>query len=97
MKITRLGLQAEAVNSHWITTFGKANLDIIVLNSSNQLKTISQQYYAVDMVKYNLILGIPWHKMADPDIFWIQQEWFYKDKQSIETTLTYYWTYIGTV
>lgn len=49
------------------------------------------------MAKYDLILGIPWHEAANPDVFWVQREWYYRDEASTEAALKHYRSRNGTI
>lgn len=49
---------AKAINGHKIAIYGKATLSAIVLDIGNQIRKMSLLYHSIDMIKYNLILGI---------------------------------------
>ncbi|KAF3399403.1 hypothetical protein DPV78_006954 [Talaromyces pinophilus] len=60
---------AEAVNRHKIATYRKAILDVIMPDSGDMVRKTLLSYYVVDIIKYDLILGVLWHVIANLDIF----------------------------
>jgi hypothetical protein len=36
-------------------------------------------FYAIDMTHYDVILGLAWLDYVNPDIHWLEREWFYRD------------------
>lgn len=97
IRLTARAVMAEAVDGHKIATYGQATLDVTVPDSGDMVGKTSLSYHAVDMTKYDLILGVPWHVAANPDIFWVQREWYYRDETSTAIALKYYRSRNGTI
>jgi hypothetical protein len=68
-----------AVNGHQITIYRTYDLRIKAKDNYNITRSIKPAFYATDMAYYNIILGLAWLDYVNPDIYWLERKWFYRD------------------
>ena len=74
--VGRMGI---AVDGHQITIYGAHDLEIKAKDDHNVIRSTRRMFYATDMTHYDVILGLAWLDYVNPDIHWLEREWFYRD------------------
>jgi hypothetical protein len=68
-----------AINGHQITIYETYNLKIKAKNNHNITRSTKPAFYITDITHYNIILGLTWFDYVNPDIYWLERKWFYRD------------------
>jgi hypothetical protein len=68
-----------AINGHQITIYKTHNLRIKAKNNHNITRSTKPAFYVTDMTHYDIILGLAWLDYVNPDIYWLERKWFYRD------------------
>jgi hypothetical protein len=68
-----------AVNGHQITIYEIYNLKIKTKNNHNITRSTKPAFYITNITHYNIILGLVWLDYVNPDIYWSERKWFYRD------------------
>lgn len=59
-----------SIDGHLVSSYSRRELSVAISDHSDTVKTYWHDYYAVDMVQYDIILGFPWLEDADLNTFW---------------------------
>jgi hypothetical protein len=79
LQITPVRRMRIAVNGHQITIYGAHDLEIKIKDNYNIIRSTRRMFYVINMTYYNIILGLAWLDYVNPDIYWLEREWFYRD------------------
>jgi hypothetical protein len=58
----------KAINGHNVTLYSRRNLEVKITNCVGNIWIYQLAAEAVNMIKYNLILGMDWLEAVNPDI-----------------------------
>jgi hypothetical protein len=58
----------KAIDGHNITLYGWRNLEVEITDCAGNIQIHQLAVEVVNMIKYNLILGIDWLEAVNPDI-----------------------------
>ena len=67
------------MDGYQITIYETYNLRIKTKNNYNITRSIKLAFYITNMTHYNVILGLAWLDYVNPDIYWLEHKWFYRD------------------
>jgi hypothetical protein len=83
--IVEEGLQAHAtsmgaysVDGHDIRIYGRHICETHVKDTRGETRMSTQSYLATDIKQYDAILGWPWLQAVDPEIYWKEARWEYR-------------------
>jgi hypothetical protein len=67
----------KAINGHNVTSYGWRNLEVEITNYAGNIRIHQLAAEAVNIIEYDLILGMDWLEAVNPDINWINLAWHY--------------------
>src|SRR5450432_3557401 len=67
------------VDGYQITIYETHDLEIKAKDDYNVIRSTRRIFYAINITHYNVILGLAWLDYINPDIHWLEREWFYRD------------------
>ena len=59
--------------------YGIHNVSTQIVDSHGQAKQYENQYYAIDIQGYDLILGYSWLQHHNPNLDWANETWSYTE------------------
>jgi hypothetical protein len=68
----------KAIDGHNVTLYSQRNLEVEITDYAGNIQIYQLAAEAVNMIKYNLILGIDWLEAVNPDINWTNLAWHYR-------------------
>jgi hypothetical protein len=78
--------RVNGVGGHTVTVHGRDAVETHATDMRGISRWGQHLYYAATLEGFKLILGMPWLKSINPDVNWVEAEWFYRESRtSIKT------------
>jgi hypothetical protein len=71
-------MKAVAVDGHPIRTYGQVSCETHATDGRGVTRSVSEDFIATDIAKYDVILGWPWLINTDCDCHWRRCTWYYR-------------------